>query len=272
MNYKLCFIFFACILFLNQASAQKTIDGLIAVERAFAQYALDKNVKQAFLKFADTAGLQFDNGKPIKSRELWVSREENKSVLKWQPQFAEIAASGDFGYTTGPWTFQASDKDTIAGRGQYTTVWYVNANGEWKFLVDYGHNYAPGLINTSNDAEKIKVPVKQKATEQSLLEAQKAFNILAAISPQAAYQKYLSRQSILNFEGHLPIKKTFEQLAVFNDVTEVSFNIQGSGIASSGDMGYVYGATTYKEKTDNYVHIWRREKDGWKIAVAVVHL
>jgi ketosteroid isomerase-like protein len=263
-------ILFSSICLSIQLTAQKTIDGLIAAERAFAQYALDKNVKQAFLKFADTAGLQFGNGKPIKSRELWANREENKNVLKWQPQFAEIAASGDLGYTTGPWTFQVTDKDTIAGRGQYTTVWYVTKNGEWKFLVDYGHNYQ--AINSSKNVEKIKQPVKQKATEQSLLEVQKAFNIMAAISPQVAYQKYLSKKSILNFEGHLPITKTFEQLAVFNDVSEVSFNIQGSGIASSGDMGYVYGATTYKEKTDNYLHIWRHEKDGWKIAVAVVHL
>ena len=134
MNYKICFIFFACTIFLKQASAQKTIDGLIAAERAFAQYALDKNVKQAFLKYADTGGLQFANGKPIKSMELWAKREENKNVLKWQPQFAEIAASGDLGYTTGPWTFQASEKDTIAGRGQYTTVWYVGKDGEWKFF------------------------------------------------------------------------------------------------------------------------------------------
>lgn len=270
MNYKVCFLFFACIIFLKGLQAQKTIDGLIAAERAFAQYALDNTIKQAFLKFADTAGVQFANGKPIKSLELWANRQENKNVLKWQPHFAEIAASGDFGYTTGPWTFQASDKDTIAGRGQYTTMWHLNEKGDWKFLVDYGHNYA--AINPTKNIEKIKQSVKQKATEQSLLEVQKAFNLMAAISTQAAYQKYLSRQSILNIEGRLPVRETFEQLAVFNDVSEVSFNIQGSGIATSGDMGFVYGATTNKEKTDNYLHIWRHEKDGWKLAVAVIHL
>jgi hypothetical protein len=52
----------------------------------------------------------------------------------------------------------------------------------------------------------------------------------------------------------------------------VSFNIQGSGIAGSGDMGFVYGATTYKEKINNYLHIWRHEKDGWKLALAEIHL
>lgn len=119
--------------------------------------------------------------------------------------------------------------------------------------------------------QKIKAPSKQKATKQSLKEAQEAFNMLASISPQAAYQKYLSKQSILNIEARLPITNTFDQLSVFNDISNVSFNIQGSGIATSGDMGYTYGATVYKEKTDNYLHIWRHEKVGWKLAVVVVH-
>jgi ketosteroid isomerase-like protein len=254
-----------------QLQAQKNIDGLIGAERAFAKYAFDKSTKEAFLQFMDTAGLQFIEGKPIKSSEFWAKREANATKLKWQPQFAEIAASNDFGYTTGPWTFQAAENDTISGRGQYTTVWHTNQNGEWKFLVDFGHNnHEP---NPAKDVQKIKVPKKQKATQQSLLHVQELFNQLAAISPQSAYQKYLSRQSILNFNGLLPLTSTFEQLSPFNDITtSVSFNILGSGIASTGDMGYVFGATTYKEKIDNYLHIWRHEKDGWKLAVAVVHL
>jgi ketosteroid isomerase-like protein len=270
MNYKMSICLLSVFL-CAQLHAQKNIDGLIGAERAFAKYALDKSTKEAFLQFMDTAGLQFIEGKPIKSGEFWAKREANATKLKWQPQFAEIAASNDFGYTTGPWTFQATDKDIVAGRGQYTTVWHTNQNGEWKFLVDFGHNnHEP---NPAKDVQKIKVPKKQKATQQSLLHVQELFNQLAAISPQSAYQKYLSRQSILNFNGLLPLTSTFEQLSPFNDITtSVSFNILGSGIASTGDMGYVFGATTYKEKIDNYLHIWRHEKDGWKLAVAVVHL
>ena len=270
MCYKIFVCIFSLIVLHTALPAQKTFDGLVAAERAFAKHALEQSTKKAFLQFADTAGLQFEKGKPVKSIELWAKREDNTTRLKWQPQFAEVAASNDFGYTTGPWTFQPTDKDTIIARGQYTTVWHANENGEWKFLVDYGHGYKE--INTAADVKKIKASTKQKATEKSLLEAQAAFNILAAISPQSAYQKYLSEKSVLNLEGHLPLTKSFDQLSVFNDITEVIFNIQGSGIASSGDMGYTYGSTAYKEKTDNYLHIWRHEKGGWKLAVAVVHL
>ncbi len=244
---------------------------MIAAERAFAKYAVDKNTKEAFLQFMDAAGVQFEDGKPIKSSELWANREANTTRLKWWPQFAEVAGSDDFGYTTGPWTFQKTDADTVGARGQFTTVWQMNKNGEWKFLVDYGNDHT--ATNSAQDVQKIKAQKKNKGTAQSMLHEQEMFNQLAGINPQAAYQKYLSAQSILNINGLPPLTKTFEQLAPFNEITiGASFNIQGSGIASSGDMGYVYGASTFKEKTNNYLHIWRQEKDGWKLAVVVVYL
>ena len=37
------------------------------------------------------------------------------------------------------------------------------------------------------------------------------------------------------------------------------------------DLGYVYGTADINDKRDGYLRIWRREKDGWKIAVEVLH-
>ena len=50
----------------------------------------------------------------------------------------------------------------------------------------------------------------------------------------------------------------------------MSFMINDSGIASSGDLGFVYGTITLNNKKENYLHIWRKEKEGWKIAVEVL--
>src|SRR6185503_1954222 len=144
-------------------------------------------------------------------------------------------------------------------------------NGEWKFLVDFGHSNK--MANAMREVKKITVHKKAKADEQSLLRTQQLFNESAAINTQAAYQKFLSAQSILNRIELLPLTNPIEQLSALKDVPSgISFNIQGSGIAGSGDIGYVYGTTMYKEKTDNYLHIWRHEKTGWKLAVVVIHL
>ena len=58
------------LVFCTSLHAQKTIDGMIAAEKAFAQYALDKNTKQAFLKFMDMEAVQFTEGKPIKTSDF----------------------------------------------------------------------------------------------------------------------------------------------------------------------------------------------------------
>jgi hypothetical protein len=50
----------------------------------------------------------------------------------------------------------------------------------------------------------------------------------------------------------------------------IQYSISGSGISSSGDLGYVYGNTIIDSKTDNYLRIWRADKTGWKIAVEVL--
>ncbi|MER3472182.1 MAG: hypothetical protein C4330_12910 [Chitinophagaceae bacterium] len=50
----------------------------------------------------------------------------------------------------------------------------------------------------------------------------------------------------------------------------VQYVLIGSGIATSGDLGYVYGSSQLGDKKDNYLRVWRREKEGWRIALEVL--
>ena len=123
-------------------------------------------------------------------------------ILNWRPQYAEISLSNDFGYTTGPWTYQPSANDTVVARGQYTTVWHINKQGEWKFLIDLGVGNTP--VNTSNDVTKIgavKTAIKPTDT-LTLVEAEKAFIESFKQNRIEAYKKYLSKESILNRMRH----------------------------------------------------------------------
>src|SRR6266404_3303128 len=97
-------IFATAVLFLlvGSAIAQNGIGNLIQAEKNFAAYSVANNTKDAFLRFADSAGIVFDNGKPVNAIEIWTRREKRPGKLNWWPAYAEIASSGDFGYTTGP--------------------------------------------------------------------------------------------------------------------------------------------------------------------------
>ena len=58
--------------------------------------------------------------------------------VTWQATSAEVAASGDMGYTLGTFVFQATmpDGSTITDPGKYTTIWEKQADGSWKVVVD----------------------------------------------------------------------------------------------------------------------------------------
>jgi len=252
--------------------AQNGIDALIQTENDFAAYSVANNTKDAFLKFLDSAGIIFDNGKPANGITTWKKREKGPGVLNWHPQFAEISGSGDFGYTTGPWTFQNSSNDTVVARGQYTTVWQINRNGEWKFLVDLGVTNTP--LGLKAEVKKIDVAKRSSAVAKehdSPVIAENNFLTAVSKDKSKAYKKYLSSKSILNRNGYMPATNSADQRKLLDMTTSsIQYKLDGAGMSPNMDLGYVYGTTTINGKTDNYLRIWRWEKDEWKIALEVL--
>jgi ketosteroid isomerase-like protein len=264
-------LFFDCLV---NSHAQKGIEGLISAEKSFAAYSVKNSTKEAFLKFLDSSGIVFDNGKPVNGIETWNKREKRPGILNWGPQFAEISESGDFGYTTGPWTFKNSLNDTVVAKGQYTTVWHMSNNGEWKFLVDLGVGNTPA--NTITEVKKVEVAKQFFATGviphvAPVVNAENRFLSAVSKNRSKAYKKYLAAESIVNRNGCLPATGAIDQQKLI-DLTSssIQYKIDGWEMSTNMDMGYVYGTTTINGKTDNYLRIWRWEKGGWKIALEVL--
>ena len=253
-----------------QLSAQPTIQGLIAAENSFAAWSVAHSTKDAFIKYLDSTGIVFEKSEPVNGMKAWHQKEKGSSILNWHPQFAEIASSGDFGYTTGPWTLQPNtNTDSIVARGQYTTVWALNKKGEWKFLVDLGVSQHP-----STDTQEVQIVTASKTKgvniEGALIATEKSFIKAFKENKELAYKKYLSRTSLLNRNHILPALKNQQQIVIQNTPPGIVFSINGWGIANSGDLGYVYGTYTFGDKKENYLRIWRNETGGWKIAVEVL--
>jgi hypothetical protein len=259
------------ILVAANSFAQKNIDGLIQAEKKFAGYSVSHSTKEAFLEFLDSSGIVFNQGKAVNGIQIWNSREKRSGVLNWGPQYAEISSSGDFGYTTGPWTFQNSINDSIVARGQYTTVWHINKQGEWKFLIDLGIDNAPACIpGEVNKINVTKTAIRQKDT-LTLEGSEKDFIKIFNQNPVEAYKKYLSAESILNRTGHsFIVTADGKNNIIENMPSSLQYSVDGWNISSGLDMGYVYGRTELNGKAENYQRIWRHEKGGWKIALEVL--
>ena len=263
------------LFFLGQSViAQKGIDNLIQAEKNFAAYSIANNTKEAFQQFIDSNSMMFNSGKPVSAIEFWNKREKNAAVLNWQPQYAEISTSGDFGYTTGPWTVRPTKIDSIVGRGQYITVWHINKNGEWKFLVDLGVSNTQ--TNTVEYARIIDTPKQEEDSKaiphiSQLVAAENDFNKLFEQNKSKAYKTWLSGESILNRNGSLPaVNSTDRRTIIDSTPAGIKYRLRGWGISPVPDMGYTFGNAIINDKIEGYLRIWRREESGWKIAIEVL--
>lgn len=260
-----------CLLASLLSFAQRGIEGMVQTERNFAAYAVANSTKEAFLKFADSTGVVFENGQPINAHSFWNKREKKPGILNWRPIFAEVAASGDFGYTTGPWTFQPKNiSDSIIAAGYFFTVWQVNKQGAWRFVVDLGISTAP--MDSTSTLKQVQVQtIKASNHSESIQKIETDFIEIYKQNPNQAYKKYLSQQSILSREKMAYATLASDQAVLLASfIQPITFIPLKAGIASSGDLGYLYGETVFNGKKQNYLHIWRHEPSGWKIALELI--
>ncbi|MGA7930824.1 MAG: DUF4440 domain-containing protein [Candidatus Sulfotelmatobacter sp.] len=65
--------------------------------------------------------------------------------ITWRPNKADVARSGELGYTSG--TYEMSFKDAsgkaVADKGKYLMVWKKQADGAWKVLFDMSNSDLP---------------------------------------------------------------------------------------------------------------------------------
>jgi len=114
--------------------------------------------------------------------------------------------------------------------------------------------------------------ISGEANTGELLKAEQSFIDSYRLNKAAAYKKFLSKKSILNRNGlyYPATAKKSQSDRIATTPSAMEFTIVGSGMASGGDLAYVYGNTLINNKRENYLRIWRREKEGWKIALEVL--
>ncbi len=117
-------------------------DLLFQLEAEFARAAAQHG-QAAFVTYFADDGVELENGGGISSREdmrkapAWPEG----TSLTWTPVKADMAASGDLGYTYGNYVFKSKDKEgkIVSSYGKYMSVWKKQSDGSWKVVVDMGN-------------------------------------------------------------------------------------------------------------------------------------
>jgi len=124
------------------------VERLLRADKAFCALAQKRGAAEAFRTFAAEDAVCFPIGEaPVRGRAAileWMSSGP-KGEMKWTPMTAEVARSGDLGYTWGTYEFrgQGDDGQPLVRHGKYVTVWKKQADGSWRFVLDIGNPGPP---------------------------------------------------------------------------------------------------------------------------------
>lgn len=272
------------ILHLNLSLSAQDLHGLVDAEKAFAQTSVDKSTKAAFLTYFDHHTVAFSNGQAVIGRKEWEKRPEGNGYLFWWPVYADIAASGDFGYTTGPAVYGPDRSTREAKSGiYYSTVWQKDDTGRWKVLADLGSStYNPSenltMFKTSSRPAMARNDLNYDARRE-LSALDKSYNGELNEMKTSFDDAYFSDEARIYRHGIPPVVGA-KAIAEFTDKGGWYYfqNLQ-SHLASSNDMALTYGLvkiTTMKDGKEvvtnsSYMRVWKIEEGEWNIVLDVIN-
>jgi ketosteroid isomerase-like protein len=117
---------------------------LIRIDEQFSADAQRMGVAEAFARYAAPDARMLPQGSDVVSGLDGVRKQMSGfpkgATLAWKPFHADVAASGDLGYTLGTYELRAKDgsgQATVA-YGKYCSIWKKQPDGSWKWVVDVG--------------------------------------------------------------------------------------------------------------------------------------
>jgi len=115
---------------------------LLKTDIGFSQLSEQKGRNAAFAQFADSsAAMLRPYSVHVTGKDTIInvlnSHPDTGFTLTWLPVRADVARSGDIGYTYGTYVLQFKDVDKTGGT--YCTIWKKDKNKQWKFVLSTGN-------------------------------------------------------------------------------------------------------------------------------------
>lgn len=261
---------------------QADVMKLVETEREFSRAAAAKGTREAFLEYLTDEAVIF-RPRAVNAHDWYMENTEDSGLLSWEPEYAEIASSGDLGYTTGPWEFRQNPDDAeAASYGHFVSIWRMQDDGSWRVILDLGNVYdgpvariskvetriAPGG-GTANPAEEREVLL---ATEQVFSDESDKGGLIAS------YMAYTTDDVRFYRMGARPVKGQTPTRNVLKGIHQViTWQALDGGVSAAGDLGYTYGSMDIRNResgelidTRSYMRVWRVDDGGrWSVALDI---
>lgn len=280
MKLKPLISFLVLTTFAGQTNAQQeNLRSLVDAEWAFINLAKETNLRDAFwAQFTDET-IVFGEG-PVNARRAYQDQKPTETGLKWEPVYSDIAASGDFGYNTGPWELrQVKTDENAVAFGHFVSMWKKDESGSWKLLLDIGIDH-PKPTSTPQWGTSSIEPVGKKSAQSDgkkyAEQLEQDFITAQQKNKADAYKQSLSTEARLYRPGKEPITESSVVASLIGQEKTIHYHFVDGAMASTNDLAYAYGTATVQlptsqTKAANYLRIWKNEKDkGWRIVLDLV--
>jgi ketosteroid isomerase-like protein len=126
-----------------QASGKKSVDSLLAADAGWMKVFSAKNLAQSVAYFEENGSMLGPNAPIVTGKEAITKNLSQFFAipalkLTWLADKANVARSGELGYTSGAYqmTFSDATGKTLSDKGKYVTVWKKQKDGSWKVSLD----------------------------------------------------------------------------------------------------------------------------------------
>lgn len=264
-------ILLATLVALRGETPAEAVRAMVETERKFYQTGQEKGTRAAFLEFLADDAIVFRPG-PVNGKKTWSQRAETGLDLVWEPAFAAIARSGDFGYDSGPSKWRANKNEAkFTGFGHFVSIWKKQKDGAWKVALDCG------IENSGSDAKpplELVVP-KNAATgaPQSFQDTQVAFIATAQFDFTKAFRQFGSDEVRLYRNGSFPTIGKKDGLELLGpEQAGLAMEVMKTDVSTSADMAYMYGSysdtRTQPARAGHFLQIWQTDTSGaWKLVL-----
>lgn len=259
--------------------------GLVEADRAFGRMSAEEGPEAAFRTWLAPDGILFRPG-PVRADEWLAENPEGPASLRWVPTGAGLAASGDLGYTTGPYI--ATDASGEESHGHYLSIWATDPEGGFDVVLDTGTpGPDAGPLPKSPEVEDpfegaavaagAPSPEPTREALEALMGVDRGYAVVQATEGTvAALQTHAARSVGIQRPGSAPLLGLEATEADPMRAGErISTSPVDGRVSASGTLGYVYGSVARDGRADagNYVRIWRRDPGApWALAFELVDL
>jgi ketosteroid isomerase-like protein len=294
----------SAIALVAQEKAKAPLQAMIDQERAFAKLADEKGTRDAFLEYLADESLLFTPG-PTPGKLYYKNRPALPMKLRWAPEFADISAAGDLGYTSGPWELSRNATEPPSSFGHFNTLWRLQQDGSFRVEVDLGVPHDKPAVPVADvksvESPKNNAPAPKEAKpltdwQNELVELDKTLATRAGEAGAAKVYEEAAADSIRLFRpDNMPALGKAAAVKLIEKTGRQMWKPALARMSKSGDLGYTTGSMVMGDPPTPptpsnqppsatgarppapaaphyYVRIFRRDKTGsWKIVLDVVN-